>query len=92
MCVYGVFFSFFCFVFFFLPENIFHLDVHYVCYIYTIVTMLVQCFELQGRRFTHFHYFVVVGRFELIIFVSHDIFKHEGLCILNYEAELYLIG
>ena len=29
--------------------NIFHLDVHYVC-------MLVQHFELQGRRFTNFHY------------------------------------
>ena len=29
--------------------NIFHLDVHYVC-------MLVQRFELQGRRFTNFHY------------------------------------
>ena len=29
-------------------DNIFHLDVHYVC-------MLVQCFEPQGRRFTNFH-------------------------------------
>ena len=31
-------------------DNIFHLDVHYVC-------MLVQCFEPQGRRFTNFHYY-----------------------------------
>ena len=30
-------------------DNIFHLDVHYVC-------MLVQRFEPQGRRFTNFHY------------------------------------
>ena len=30
-------------------DNIFHLDVHYVC-------MLVQCFEPQGRHFTNFHY------------------------------------
>ena len=30
--------------------NIFRLDVHYVC-------MLVQRFELQGRRFTNFHYY-----------------------------------
>ena len=29
-------------------DNIFHLDVHYVC-------MLVQRFEPQGRRFTNFH-------------------------------------
>ena len=35
----------------FLCDNIFHLDVHYVCY-----TMLVQRFEPQGRRFTDFHY------------------------------------
>ena len=38
---------FFLLLFFF--DNIFHLDVHYVC-------MLVQGFELQGRRFTNFHY------------------------------------
>ena len=31
-------------------DNIFHLDVHYVC-------MLVQHFEPQGRRFTNFHYY-----------------------------------
>ena len=31
-------------------DNIFHLDVHYVC-------MLVQRFEPQGRRFTNFHYY-----------------------------------
>ena len=34
----------------FLFYNIFHLDAHYVC-------MLVQHFELQGRRFTKFHYY-----------------------------------
>ena len=33
-------------------DNIFHLDVHYVC-------MLVQRFEPQGRRFTNFHYYYV---------------------------------
>ena len=33
-------------------DNVFHLDVHYVCY-----TMLVQHFEPQGRRFTNFHYY-----------------------------------
>ena len=32
--------------------NVFHLDVHYVCY-----PMLVQRFEPQGRRFTNFHYY-----------------------------------
>ena len=37
------------YIFIFL-DNIFHLDVHYVC-------MLVQRFELQGRRFTNFHYY-----------------------------------
>ena len=31
-------------------DNIFHLDVHYVC-------MLVQRFEPQGRRFTNFDYY-----------------------------------
>ena len=31
-------------------DNIFHLDVHYVC-------TLVQRFEPQGRRFTNFHYY-----------------------------------
>ena len=31
-------------------DNIFHLDVRYVC-------MLVQRFEPQGRRFTNFHYY-----------------------------------
>ena len=37
------------YIFIFL-DNIFHLDVHYVC-------MLVQRFERQGRRFTNFHYY-----------------------------------
>ena len=32
--------------------NIFHLNVHYMCH-----SMLVQCFELQGRCFTHIHYY-----------------------------------
>ena len=41
-------------VFFFLSNNIFHLNVHYVRY-----TMLVQHFEPQGRRFTNFHYYCV---------------------------------
>ena len=31
-------------------DNIFHLDVHYVC-------ILVQRFEPQGRPFTNFHYY-----------------------------------
>ena len=31
-------------------DNIFHLNVHYVC-------RLVQRFEPQGRRFTHLHYY-----------------------------------
>ena len=34
----------------FIPDNIFHLDVHYVWY-----NMLVQRFEPQGRRFTNVH-------------------------------------
>ena len=34
----------------FTTDNIFHLDVHYVC-------MLVQHFEPQGRHFTNFHYY-----------------------------------
>ena len=38
--------------FFFLSDNILHLDVHYVCY-----TMLVERFEPQGRCFTNFHYY-----------------------------------
>ena len=47
------FFLFFSFLaLYFMADNIFHLDVHYVCY-----TMLVQCFELQGRRFTIFYYY-----------------------------------
>ena len=33
-------------------DNIFHLDVHGVCYI-----MLVQSFEPPGRRFTNFRYY-----------------------------------
>ena len=43
-------FLFGCFSF--LSDNIFHLNVHYVCY-----TMLVQRFEPQGRCFTNFHYY-----------------------------------
>ena len=35
---------------FFFFDNIFHLDVHYVC-------MLVQRFEPQGGCFTNFHYY-----------------------------------
>ena len=38
------------FFFFLLFDNIFHLDVHYVC-------MPVQRCEPQGRRFTNFHYY-----------------------------------
>ena len=34
-------------------DNIFHLDVHYVC-------MLVQRFEPHGRRFTNFHYYYLM--------------------------------
>ena len=34
-------------------DNIFHLDVHYVC-------MLVQRFEPQGRRFTNVHYRIII--------------------------------
>ena len=41
-CIHECFFS--------SSDNIFHLSVHYVCY-----TMIVQCFELQGRGFTNFH-------------------------------------
>ena len=36
-------------------NNIFHLDVHYVC-------MLVQRFEPQGRRFTNFRYYYYLIR------------------------------
>ena len=36
----------------FIAHNIFDLDVHYVSYI-----TLVQHFELQGMRFTNFHYY-----------------------------------
>ena len=39
-------------VVFVIADNIFHLNVHYVCY-----TMLVQHSELQGMRFTNFHYY-----------------------------------
>ena len=51
----GFFVGFFFFFFFFFRggggvDNIFHLDVHYVC-------MLIQRFEPQGRRFTNFHYY-----------------------------------
>ena len=35
-----------------IADNIFHLDVHYVCY-----TIPVQRFEPQGRRFTNLHYY-----------------------------------
>ena len=38
----------------YIADNIFHLDVHSVCYSYS---MLVQCSELQSRRFTNFHYY-----------------------------------
>ena len=40
-------------------DNIFHLDVHYVC-------MLVQHFVSQGRRFTDFHYYYHI--YKIIIF------------------------
>ena len=33
-------------------DNIFHLDVHYLCYI-----MFDQRFELRGRHFTNLHYY-----------------------------------
>ena len=55
VCVWGGGGGVFCIVmleplsvsfFFFFFNNIFHLDVHYVC-------MLVQRFEPQGRRFTN---------------------------------------
>ena len=39
-----------CVLNFLFLDNIFHLNVHYVC-------MLVQRFEPQGRRFTNFHYY-----------------------------------
>ena len=45
-----LFFIFFIYIF--IADNIFNLDVHYVCY-----TMRVQRFEPQGRRFTNFHYY-----------------------------------
>ena len=35
-----------------IADTIFHLDVHYVCYI-----MHVQRLEARGRRFTNFHYY-----------------------------------
>ena len=38
------------FYIFLIADNIFHLEVHYVCY-----TMLVQRFEPQGRRITNVH-------------------------------------
>ena len=37
-------------IFFFSSDNIFHLDVHYMC-------KPVHRFEPQGRRFTNFHYY-----------------------------------
>ena len=35
-----------------IAHTIFHPDVYFVCYI-----MLVQCLEVQDRRFTNFHYY-----------------------------------
>ena len=39
-------------------DNIFHLDVHYVCY----VTMFVQRFQPRGRRSTNVHEYYYFGR------------------------------
>ena len=43
--------SMYTFIFIYFFDNVFHLDVHYVC-----IFMLVQRFEPQVRRFTNFHY------------------------------------
>ena len=47
----------FVFRFCWIAGNIFHLDVHYVCYI-----MLVRRFEPRGRCFTNFHYYYLRAR------------------------------
>ena len=80
VCVFRVFFSFFFWDHF--PSRCTLCVSYYACSALWVA---------QFRRFTNLHYyFVVVDRLELIIFVFHDTFKREGLCIWNYEAELYL--
>ena len=49
VCISSIVFKNLCQYFLLFLDNIFHLNVHYVC-------MVVQCFEPQGRRFTNFHY------------------------------------
>ena len=57
--------------FFFFFDNIFHLDVHYVC-------MLVQRFEPQGRRFTNFHYYYYLS---VCLFVSSCLSLCLSVCL-----------
>ena len=52
----------FCF-----PDNISISFVHYMCY-----TMLVLRFEPQGRRFTNFHYYYLLGISTVTIAVTHQ--------------------
>ena len=55
------------YIFIFL-DNIFHLDVHYVC-------MLVQRFEPQGRRFTNFHYYYYLRRPPVDCYTAAELWK-----------------
>ena len=63
-------------------DNIFHLDVHYVCY-----TMLVQRFEPQGRRFTNFHYYYLLLIEEYLVSYVFAVFDRERykLQALGYD-------
>jgi len=52
-------------------DNIFHLDVHYVCY-----TMLVRRFEPQGRRFTSSHHHHHHHHHHIIIIITSSSSSH----------------
>ena len=54
----------------YIADNILHPDVHSVCYI-----MLVQCSELQSRRFTNFHYYYYLSPNDSMILSPNDIKK-----------------
>ena len=66
--------------FFFFFDNIFHLNIHYVC-------MFVQHFEPQGRCFTSFHYYYNQQQICKQLLQSHQGGGHMALGILTVSVE-----
>ena len=64
---------------FYFFDNIFHLDVHYVC-------LLVQRFEPQGRRFTncHYYYFKEIRPRHSGSVLQYFRFHQQMFCVLFY--------